>query len=193
MTNGDKINKLSDEQVNSLLETDSDQNAEKIKILIVEDDYTTQLLYEKGLLNLVFEKKMASSGKEGLLIYNEWHPDIIVLDIQMPEMTGDQVLKEIRTTSDDKKTTIVMATSRSSSNDVMSCMKMGIEGYVVKPFSLREIGTKILSYYAKKEPLRAQKAEILHQETLKQSSMRLLLGEGKSETKEDINERFEQR
>ena len=57
MTNGDKINKLSDEQVNSLLETDSDQNAEKIKILIVEDDYTTQLLYEKGLLNLVFEKK----------------------------------------------------------------------------------------------------------------------------------------
>ena len=188
MTNEDKINKLSDEQVNSLLETDSDQSADKIKILIVEDDYTTQLLYEKGLFNQVFDKKMASSGKEGLLIYNEWHPDIIVLDIQMPEMTGDQVLKEIRATSDDKKTTIVMATSRSSSSDVMSCMKLGIEGYVVKPFSLREIGTKILSYYAKKEPDRAKKAEVLHQETLKQSSMRLLLDKDKSEAPENVKD-----
>ena len=188
MTNDDKINKLSDEQLDSLLEKDSAPNSEgagKIKILIVEDDYTTQLLYEKGLFNQVFEKKMASSGKEGLLIYNEWHPDIIVLDIQMPEMTGDQVLKEIRTTSDDKKTTIVMATSRSSSNDVMSCMKLGIEGYVVKPFSLRAIATKILSYYAKKEPQRAQKAEALHQETLKQSSMRLLLDKDKAGTGEE--------
>lgn len=188
MANGDKISKLSEDQVNSLLETDSDQSADKIKILIVEDDYTTQLLYEKGLLNQVFEKKMASSGKEGLLIYNEWHPDIIVLDIQMPEMTGDQVLKEIRTTHDDKNTTIVMATSRSSSNDVTSCIKLGIEGYVVKPFSLREIATKILSYYAKKEPLRAQKAEAIHQETLKQSSMRLLVDKDKEETKEDAKQ-----
>ena len=155
-----------------LLGDDSAQsNTGKIKILIVEDDYTTQMLYEKGLFNEVFDKKIAATGKEGLIMYNEWHPDIIILDIQLPEMNGDQVLKEIRQTIGDQKTTIVMATSQSQSNDVQNYIKLGIEGYVVKPFSLQEIGSKILSYYAKKEPERARKADARHQETLNQSPM----------------------
>jgi CheY-like chemotaxis protein len=97
---------------------------------------------------------MAVSGKEAILVYEEWHPDIIVLDIYLPEMTGYQVLKAIRTTIEDNKTTIVMATALSGREDVLSCMKLGVEGYIVKPFQCMEIGAKILSYYAKKEPER---------------------------------------
>jgi len=182
MTGKDKINKLSDDQLSALLGDDTAQSqTDKIKVLIAEDDYTTQLIYEKGLFNDVFDKKMASSGKEALVIYNEWHPDIIILDIQLPEMNGDDVLKEIRQTLGDQKTTIVMATSKSSRNDVQSCIDLGIEGYVLKPFPLREIGSKILSYYANKEPDRARRAEARHQETLNQSPMRLIV-DGKTET-----------
>jgi DNA-binding response OmpR family regulator len=189
MTPKDKMNKLSNDQLSELLGDDSAQSdTGKIKILIVEDDNTTQLLYEKGLFNQVFDKKMAASGKEGLLIYNEWHPDIIILDIKMPELSGDQVLKEIRQTIGDQKTTIVMATSKSDRNDVQSCIDLGIEGYVVKPFSLREIGSKILSSYAKKEPERARKANVLHQETLNQSPMRLLLDKDKSKDTQGVSE-----
>ena len=158
---------------------------DKIKVLVVEDDTSTQLLYDKGLFNQVFEKRMVASGKEALLVYNDWHPDIIILDIQLPEMTGDQVLKAIRTTINDKKTTIVMATSKSGSEDVMSCMNLGIEGYIVKPFSLQEVGVKILAYYAKKEPERARRADALCQEILQQLSIQLLLDKDKSKTKED--------
>ena len=171
---------LTEEQMNSLLESQCSQNGkDKIKILIVEDDHTTRLLYDKGLFNQVFDKKMAVSGKEALLVYDEWHPDVILLDIYLPEMTGYQVLKEIRTTIKDKKTTIVMATSLSDKEDVLSCMKLGVEGYIIKPFSCSEIGANILGYYAKKEPERARKAEALCREIAKQSQVKLLLDKDK--------------
>ena len=96
-------------------------------------------------------------------------------------LNGDEVLKEIRQTIGDQKTTIVMATSKSDRKDVQACIDLGIEGYVVKPFPLREIGSKILTYYAKKEPERATIAEALNQETLNQSPMRLIV-DGKTET-----------
>jgi len=163
----------------------SQENADKIKILIVEDDHTTRLLYDKGLFNQIFDKKMVVSGKEAILVYNEWHPDIIMLDIYLLEMTGYQVLKAIRTTIKDNETTIVMATSLSDKEDILSCMKLGIEGYIIKPFSCSEIGAKILGYYAKKEPERARKAEALCREIAKQSQVKLFLDKDKSKTKED--------
>ena len=177
---------LSKDEVNYLLESQCSENGtDKIRILIVEDDLTTQLLYDKGLFNPIFDKKMAVSGKEALLVYDEWHPDIIVLDIYLPEMTGYQALKTIRTTFGDKKTTIVMATSLSGSEDVLSCMKLGVEGYIIKPFQCMEIGAKILSYYAKKEPERARKAAALFREIAKQSQVKLFLDKDKSKTKKD--------
>ncbi len=185
MATDDETRILTKEQVNCLLGSECPQdNTDKIKILIVEDDHSTQLLYNKGIFDQIFDKKMVVSGKEAIIAYDKWHPDIIVLDIYLPEMTGFQVLKEIRTTFEDKKTTIVMATSLSGSEDVLSCMKMGVEGYIIKPFSLREIGLKILSYYAKKEPERARKADTLCREILKQSQIRWLLDKDKSKTKE---------
>ena len=159
----------------------------KIKILVVEDDHTTRLLYDKGLFNQIFDKKMVASGKEAILVYDKWHPDIIVLDIFLPEMTGYQVLKTIRTDIEDKKTTIVMATALSSSQDVQSCIKLGIEGYIIKPFQCGEIGVKILSYYAKREPERAQKAQTLCKEISKQSQVQWLLDIEKPKTKEGMD------
>lgn len=140
---------------------------DKIKILIAEDDPVVNLLYDKGLFSEIFDKKLVVSGKEALLVYNEWHPDIIVLDIFLPEMTGYQVLKTIRNTIADKETTIVMATSMSGNEDVLSCVKLGIAGYIVKPFQVLEFGGKILSYYSKKEPVRGQPAEALYREIIK--------------------------
>jgi len=176
---------LTKKEVTSLLEPQGPQSGtDRIRILVVEDDLTTRLLYDKGLFSQVFDKKMAVSGKEAILAYDEWHPDIIVLDIYLPEMTGYQVLKEIRTTIEDRKTTIVMATALSGSEDVLSCMKLGIDGYIVKPFHLREIGEKILSYYAKKEPERARRADVLRREILKQSQIRWLLDQDQPRPKE---------
>lgn len=181
-----KHSTLIDEEAKILLESErSQESTDKIKILIVEDDHSTQLIYDKGIFDQIFDKKMVASGKEAIFVYDEWRPDIIVLDIYLPEMTGFQVLKEIRTTFEDRKTTIVMATALSGSEDVMSCMKLGVEGYIIKPFPFREIGAKILGYYAKKEPERARKADVLYRGILKQSRIRWLLNQDKSKTKEN--------
>ncbi len=153
-------------------ESQSSASEEKIKILVVEDDRTTKLLYDKGLFGQLFDKKMVVSGKEALLVYEEWHPAIIILDIYLPEMTGYLVLKKIRTDINDKETTIVMATALSGKEDILSCMKLGIEGYIVKPFKATEIGEKILGYYGKKEPERARRAMVLLKEILKQSQVK---------------------
>jgi len=147
---------------------------DKIKILIAEDEPTTRLIYDKGLFEEIFDKKMADSGKEAILIYQEWHPDIIILDIYLHEMTGYQVLKTIRTSLNDKKTAIVMVTVLSGREDVSSCLKLGIEGYIVKPFQRMEIALKILSYYARKAPAVARQATALCMDIVKQSKVSLL-------------------
>ena len=186
MTTDDETGMLTKGEVKSLLELQCSQSGtDKIKILVVEDDHTTQLLYEKGLFNQIFDKKVVASGKEALLVYNEWHPDIIALDVYLLEMTGYQVLKTIRTTIKDNETTIVMATSLSDKEDILSCMKLGIEGYIIKPFSCSEIGAKILGYYAKKEPERARKAADLCRDIAIQSQVKLLLDKDMLKTKED--------
>jgi DNA-binding response OmpR family regulator len=79
----------------------------------------------------------------------------------------------------------VMATALSGTEDVMSCLKLGVEGYIIKPFPFREIAIKILDYYAKKEPERAQKVVALCREIAKKSQVRWLVDKEKPKTKED--------
>ena len=176
---------LTKEEADLLLEEKKYSLQDKIKILVAEDDPTTRLLYEKGLFNQIFDRRLVVSGKEAIAVYDEWRPDIIVLDIYLPEMTGYQVLKEIRTKIKDRKTTIVMATSLRDRQDVMSCMSLGVEGYLVKPFQCGEIGVMILNCYAKKEPERAKNAEAMCEEISRLSQVQLLLDKDAPRAKEE--------
>jgi PleD family two-component response regulator len=186
MATDEEYRMLTKKQADCLLEQQQlPTGMDKIKILVAEDDHTTQMLYDKGLFNQIFDKKMVVSGKEAIFVYNEWHPEIILLDIYLSEMTGYQVLKVIRSTFEDKKTCIVMATSLSGSEDILSCMKLGIEGYIVKPFQCMEIGAKILNYYAKRVPELARSAEALCREIARQSQVKLFLDKDQSMTKEE--------
>jgi DNA-binding response OmpR family regulator len=131
---------------NSLLAAQQGVNMEtdKIKILLVDDDASILQLYEKYLSGDVFEKRSADNGKDALAIFHEWHPDAIVLDIMMPVMTGFVVLEVIRTTEKDKTAKIIMSTSLSDKQDIQDCAKLGIQGYIVKPFKPNELANKIM-------------------------------------------------
>ena len=134
---------------------------EKLKILIVEDDKTYLDIYDEFLVNDVFEKRLITNGREGLETYKSWKPDIIVLDIMLPLMSGYMVLKKIREKNRDWKTTVIMSTSKSDQSDVTDCVKLGIQGYIVKPFKPKEITGKILEYYGQAKPERAKAAQEL--------------------------------
>jgi DNA-binding response OmpR family regulator len=125
----------------------------KIKLLIAEDDESTLALYDKGLSKDMFEKRFAMNGQDALDIYHAWKPDIVVLDIVMPVMTGYSVLQEIRENAGDNKTTIIMASSMSTKDDMRDCSKLGIQGYITKPFKFKEIGNIIINCFQNPNPL----------------------------------------
>ncbi len=130
---------------------------DKLKILVADDDKTVQLLYQKGLPEDKFDIKIVGDGSEALETYNSWKPDIVVLDIMMPVKSGYKALKEIRESEEgkDEKTVVIMATAMADKNDIMDCLKLGIQGYMVKPFKHTEIAGKIIACYKKARPEKA--------------------------------------
>lgn len=116
----------------------------KLKILIAEDSKSMQFFYGKALPDMLFDKQIAGDGKVALELYQTMQPDIILLDMNMPEMNGYQALKTIRETFNDKQTTVIMVTSASEKEDVVACAKLGIQGYIVKPFSEEELPQLIM-------------------------------------------------
>ena len=131
---------------------------EKLKTLIVEDSKQIQVIYAAGLSDSVFEKRFEKDGDQALEIYLAWKPDIVVLDIMIPGMSGYSLLKEIREERKDEKTTVVVGTSISERDTVVDILKLGVQGYFVKPFTHKEIGQKILDSYKKMNPERADAA-----------------------------------
>ncbi len=120
--------------------------AETLRILVAEDDKITQAFYEECLSEVDLYVRITGSGKEALNVYREWKPDIVVLDITLHEMSGYSVLKEIRETGD-KSTTIIMGSSMSRKSDIIDCFKLGIQGYMTKPFDSTTLRDKILQFH----------------------------------------------
>jgi len=74
-------------------------------------------------------------------------PVVILLDLNMPLVNGYEVLKAIRTKHQDHRTTIIMITSASDKDDVVACAKLGIQGYIIKPFKPEELNQAIIKYH----------------------------------------------
>lgn len=106
------------------------------KILIIEDE---QHIAEGIKLNLELaghETKVAPDGKKGVEAWKLWEPDLIVLDIMMPEMDGYQVLEHIR--KEDHRLPILILSARNESQDKVKALKKGVDDYLGKPFNLDE-------------------------------------------------------
>jgi len=123
---------------------------EQLKILVAEDEETTRLLFGiafKGMENV--ELRFAANGEEALTSLKAWHPDILLLDIRMPEMNGFEVLQVLRQVLNDKKTTVIMVSSVGEKNEIVVCAKLGIQGYILKPFVTKTLAATVLGYHKK--------------------------------------------
>jgi putative nucleotidyltransferase with HDIG domain len=125
---------------------------EKLRALIVEDDRITQEFYNSFLAEEVFERHLAENGKEALVAYHKWHPEVIILDLMLPEVSGFIVLKEIRDHLGDKETPILISSTLSKKEDILSCAKLGVQAYLAKPIIWKEIGPKVLDCFQKARP-----------------------------------------
>lgn len=123
----------------------------KLKILIAEDDNATTLLYRIAFRNQRdAELLLVSDGDEALTRYKSWHPDIVVLDFVMPKVSGLEALETIRDILNDTTTTVIMVSSVKDKKQVTGCIKLGIQGYILKPFSGKNIAMDILDIHQKK-------------------------------------------
>lgn len=120
---------------------------EKMKVLIADDDRQAHNLFRMGLNDTLYDLKFVENGKDALDEWKQWQPDVVLLDIMMPVMSGYQALKEIRRVEagSGRNTPVIISTALGGKNDVMDCVKVGVQGYLIKPIKCDQLAQKIES------------------------------------------------
>ena len=114
---------------------------EKIKVLLVEDEQTLAMIIKDTLADQGFDITVGENGVEGLKLFFDTRPDILVADVMMPELDGFEMVNKIRQT--DTMTPILFLTARSAIKDVVSGFELGANDYLKKPFNMQELMVRI--------------------------------------------------
>lgn len=102
------------------------------KIAIIEDDQTISQMYRFKFEAEGFQVETAENGKLGLELAEHMKPDIILLDLMMPEMTGDEMLAKLRATTWGKSTKVIILTNMGEQEIPESVRKLGVEAVILK-------------------------------------------------------------
>ena len=113
---------------------------EKIKILIIEDEEGINNIVKSYLIKEGYEVFQAFDGEEGLEVFLRENIDLVILDLMLPKMLGEDVIKEIRNRSE---VPVIMLSAKVEENDKVTGLRLGADDYVTKPFSARELIERI--------------------------------------------------
>jgi two-component system OmpR family response regulator len=114
------------------------------KILIVDDEPNIVMSLEYIFKKHDFEVFIARDGSEALEILKHQIPNVVLLDIMMPNVDGYQTLTQIKNTDSLKDTKVVFLTAKNKSSDIEKGVKLGVDKYLTKPFSIKKIVSEIL-------------------------------------------------
>jgi len=102
------------------------------KIAIIEDDPTINQMYRMKFEAAGFDVQLASDGQRGVALVEAFRPDLILLDMQMPVMTGHEALKRIRDAAWGKDIPVIILTNMGEEESPKELRALGIESYIVK-------------------------------------------------------------
>ena len=123
------------------------------RILIIEDEEDLQMVLQYSLQKEGYQVDVAGTGLEGLKKMKAKKPSLLILDLNLPDMSGLDVCKQIRSDKDFQDLAIVMLTAKSQENDRVRGFEVGADDYVSKPFSTRELILRIQALLRRvKEP-----------------------------------------
>ncbi|MEM2141709.1 MAG: response regulator [Candidatus Thorarchaeota archaeon] len=111
----------------------------KYKILVVDDEEVTTQLARTLLERHGFEVICSNTGQEGLELARVAHPDLILLDVMLPDIDGFEVCRRIKSDDYTADVPVLMFTARSFLDDVERGREAGADEYIVKPFSGRDL------------------------------------------------------
>lgn len=132
-------------------------------ILLVDDDVKVLEILEKSLTNRGYRVKVARDGEAALLSYKYDQPDMVVLDIKLPDIDGRDVLRIMRSAPDSDHVPVLFLSASSDPELKVSSLNSGGEDFLVKPFSLREFNAKVkkvLGTYRNTQALQASQVKL---------------------------------
>jgi DNA-binding response OmpR family regulator len=127
-----------------------------MKALVIDDDPDVHALVGHALQRAGYEVVSATDGERGLALLEAARPDIVLLDVTMPEPDGFEVCRRIRQTS---QTPIVMLTARNAEEDVVHGFRVGADDYVTKPVSMRLLAARMATVLRRAKENQARRGD----------------------------------
>ena len=148
-------------------------------IWCIEDDASIRDIEIYTLLSTGFEAKGFENGKEAFEALKDEPPDLILLDVMMPEMDGIEFLKKVKSSSVFCDIPIIMATAKGSEYDKVKSLDMGADDYLVKPFGMMEMVSRIKAVLRRCKPKQKDNLLEMGDLVLNQEERTLLINEEK--------------
>jgi DNA-binding response OmpR family regulator len=120
-------------------------------VLIIEDDADIRDLVAFKLRQIGYDVRTASDGAQGLRLAIELPPDVVLLDLMMPKLSGLEVCRELRANEATVNVPIIMLTAKAQEGDVERGFELGATDYVAKPFSPRELVSRVKAVLGRDE------------------------------------------
>ncbi|PKQ26910.1 MAG: DNA-binding response regulator [Actinobacteria bacterium HGW-Actinobacteria-4] len=110
------------------------------RVLVIEDEEAYRETLKYVLTNEGFDVQVAANGAAGVDAFRDFHPDVVLLDLMLPRMSGTEVLRRIRLGSD---VPVIMVTAKDEQHHKIAGLELGADDYVTKPYAARELIARI--------------------------------------------------
>jgi len=140
------------------------------RILIADDNPQGVELLEAYLSSTPYELQTAYDGEETLTRVAEWKPDLILLDVMMPKISGFEVCKRLRANPDTRGIAILMVTALDQMSDVDRAVEVGTDDYMSKPINKTELLLRIRSLLESRKEGRDLDRALAHIETVERGN-----------------------
>lgn len=117
--------------------------SDRLRILVAEDDETTRLLMRSMLVSFGYETLEAGSGSEALAVYQEQHPEVVITDWMMPDLSGVEVCRRIRELEREAYTYLIVVTARNQKRDTVVALTAGADEFLRKPVCQAELRVRV--------------------------------------------------
>jgi DNA-binding response OmpR family regulator len=129
---------------------DEARRGDPVTVLLAEDDPDVSDLVCHVLRSDGYHVEIARDGEEALARFEDCTPDLVVLDIMMPRLTGFEVLGRLRALEEEGKTVpILILSARASQEDIVKGFDLGVSDYVTKPFMIGELRARVRALLAR--------------------------------------------
>lgn len=129
------------------------------RILVVEDDADSALILEAYLRRDGFDVEIARDGVQAIDLHANWHPDLVLLDIMLPRLSGTEVLARIRRGGN---TPVIMMSAIGDEPEKLGALRYGADDYVVKPYSTKEVVARVHAVLRRWQPRVEQDRLLTH-------------------------------